>query len=219
MRIRHIISSVIYPVNAEAMTIVQRPLTISKYSRSGLPLFDVLGLVIHWTAKPKQTPDGVWRYYESEEAAIEHYGSAHYIIGFDGEIIQAIPENEAAMHVGSAVNDPVSGLVYTDIARALFPGFCSATTSPNRVTLGIELCTTNIFGEFVQKTIASAVELSKDICKRHNLWWGRLVRHYDVVGWKDCPRWFVNNPAAWLAFKMLVFPRSPSAVENEKSGR
>jgi uncharacterized protein YeaO (DUF488 family) len=28
--------------------------------------------------------------------------------------------------------------------------------------------------------------------------------HYEVVGWKDCHRWFVNNPKEWTSFKNKV---------------
>lgn len=201
------------------MKIIDKFLTPSKYSRPGLKIDKVMGFVVHWTATPMQEPLGVWHYYESDEAAQEHYGSSHYCIGFEGEVYRFIPDDEAAMAVGSSAIDPVSGLIYTDAARMLFPKYCTPTTSPNRVTLNVEVCVLNTAGEMSEKALNSLMWLATDKCTEFTLPWERLLRHYDIVGWKDCPRWFVNHPSKWLEFKSRVFPRSPSAVENERSGR
>ncbi len=204
------------------MIITENLLTVGKYSRPGVPLDSVTGLVIHWTAMPGQDPDGVRHYYESDEAAAEHYGSAHYVVGIDGEIVRLITEDEMAYHVGSSTPDPSSGRIYTDLARSLFPGFCEPTTSPNHVTLGIECSIPDQTGRFSLSTMISVVELATEICQRYELGSMRLLRHYDVVGWKPCPLWYVNNPIEWINFKREIFSgitRSPSAVDNERTGR
>src|SRR5512146_1612723 len=124
------------------MTIVDLPLSLSKYSRSGRPLVKVMALIMHWTANPGQSAKGVWKYYESDEAAADHYGSAHYIVDLDGTILHAIPETEVAYHVGSSQPDPESGRIYTNWARAQFGDkYCDpATIGPNQVTIGVEMC-------------------------------------------------------------------------------
>ena len=206
------------------MKIIEDLLSINKYSRPGTKLDRVMGLVIHWTAVAGQRAKAVRQYYESEEAALEHFGSAHFGIDLDGAIFRWIPEDEMARAVGSAELDPSSGKIYTDMARVLFPGYCDppGQVSPNRVTLNVELCVLDQAGQISPSTRAAAVELAADVCNRYELGAGRLLRHYDIVGWKDCPRWFVNHPLDWLNFKREVFAgitRSPSAVENERTGR
>jgi N-acetylmuramoyl-L-alanine amidase len=196
-------------------------LTVEKYSRPGILLTQVMGLVVHWTAMPGQSPSGVRMFYESDEAAENHYGSAHYGVGIDGEVQRWIPEDEVAYHVGSSIVDPASGRIYTDLARQLFPGYCEPTTSPNHVTLGIECCIPDATGKFSPDTLGSLTALVRDIIQRYELGAVRLIRHYDVVGWKLCPLWYVKNPDEWLAFKRMIYEgitQSPSAVEREKTG-
>jgi N-acetylmuramoyl-L-alanine amidase len=188
------------------MNITEKFLSINKYSRSGGKIRGVQAFVIHWTATPGQGANGVWTYYETDEASIQRYGSAHYIIDLDGDILQAIPETEAAWHVGSSIADPQSGKVYTDLARKLFPDYCEPkTTSPNWVTLGVECCVINKAGEFSPETYKAAVELSQEVCNRYSLGPDRLIRHYDVVGWKKCPLYYVENSDKWAKFTTDVF--------------
>ena len=203
------------------MTITDNLLSPGKYSRPGIPLTSIMGLVVHWTAMPGQGPNGVRQFYESDEAAQDHYGSAHYGIGIDGEIQRWITEDEVAYHVGSSIIDPVSKRIYTDLARQLFPGFCEPTTSPNHITLGIECCIPDATGQFSAATLDSLISLARDILKRYELGPARLLRHYDIVGWKQCPLWYVTHPDDWIALKQKIFEgttQSPSAVENERTG-
>lgn len=193
------------------MTIKDNILDIGQYSRPGVAITDVLALVVHWTAMPGQSPSGVRQFYESDEAKIQHYGSAHYGIGIDGEIQRWIPETEIAYHVGSSTPDPVSGKVYTNLARSLFPGYCGLNISPNHVTLGIECCIPDATGKFTPETIASLKELAADIITRHLIVPARLIRHWDVVGWKECPLYYVRNPEEWINFKHDIF----SAISQE----
>lgn len=187
------------------MTITENLLSPGKYSRPGIPLTSVMSLVIHWTAMPGQSPTGVRTYYESDEAAKEHYGSAHYGIGIDGEIQHWIPDTEVAYHVGSSIIDPASKRIYTDLARQLFPGYCEPTTSPNHVTLGIECCIQDATGEFSQPTMTSLISLIRSLIARYDFPQVRILRHWDIVGWKECPLYYVKNPEAWIALKQLIF--------------
>lgn len=199
------------------MTITEQLLSVGRYSRSGRPLDKVMALIMHWTANPGQHAQGVWKFYESDEAAQEHFGSAHYIVDLDGAIIHAIPETEVAYHVGSSQVDPASRKIYTDWTRAQFgEKYCDpATIGPNQVTLGVEMCVTDAWGTFTQATLDGATELAADICIRYSLNpFSDLATHNMVVGWKDCPRLWVNHPALLGEFRSQV----ASLISKTKGG-
>lgn len=188
------------------MKIMQDFLTPNEYSRPQNRLKEVLSVVIHWTANPHANAKNNRDFFESKKAGMGSYGSAHYIIGQDGEIIQCIPETEIAYHCGTNQKDPASGQLYTDYARQKLKHYAVhwQTTSPNFCTIGIELCPTDYDGHFTDETINAAVELCADICKRHGLTADDITTHHDIVGWKDCPRLWTNQPALLDAFRASV---------------
>ena len=203
------------------MTITDAFLTVNPYSRPGTARGEVQALVMHWTAAPRQLAVATRDYFESRKGGQLGYGSAHYIIGEVGDILRCIPENEIAFHVGSDQPDPASGRIYTDWARAKFGEHATNpdTMIPNAVTLGIEMEPIDSFGNFTALTLAAAVELARDICTRLGLNpLADICRHYDVVGWKRCPKLWVDHPERFDDFKALVAGHSASAVENERTG-
>jgi N-acetylmuramoyl-L-alanine amidase len=191
------------------MNIVENLLTINSFSRPGWRLPQVLAIVYHWTANPGASAAANRNFFESRKEGRDGYGSAHYIIGLKGEIIRDIPEREVAFHVGSSQIDPASKKVYTDLARDLFgPLMTSPKSSPNFATIGIELCPLDLQGEFSAETIVSAIQLGADLCSRYKLDpLSRVLTHHDVVGWKDCPRLWVNQPQLFEAFKTSIKAR------------
>jgi N-acetylmuramoyl-L-alanine amidase len=202
------------------MTLTERLLTVNPFSRPGTQRGEVQALIMHWTAVPLQPAWAVRNYFESRKAGKDGYGSAHYIIDQDGSIIRCIPEAEIAFHVGSNQPDPASGRIYTDWARAKFGEHATNPTleSPNACTLGIEMCPLDAAGNFSLPTLAAAVELARDICMRLAL--NPLIdiaTHNMVVGWKDCPRLWVNHREKLTEFRAAV-AHSASAVENERTG-
>lgn len=189
------------------MKIVQDLLTINQYSRWGKALKGVKAVVIHWVANSKSTAKQNRDYFESRKDGKNGYGSAHYIVDLDGTIIQCIPNDEIAFHVGTSTVDPASGKYYTDLAREKFGVYAVdyVHQSPNSLTLGIELTHKNDKGQFTKETLEAAAELAAKLLKDAGLNPETdLLRHYDVVGWKDCPRWFVKNEEDWKAFKNTV---------------
>jgi N-acetylmuramoyl-L-alanine amidase len=185
--------------------IIDRHLTINEYSRPGTALDMVLAVVMHWTANPKLGAEGNRNYFESRKDGKNGYGSAHYIIGQTGNVIRCIPEPERAYHCGSSQIDPSSGKIYTDLARKMFGRYASAKSSPNCVTIGIELCPTDLDGNFTRETLAEAVDLVRVLCKRYKLAKDAIITHNQVVGWKDCPRLWVKHPELFDKFKSEVF--------------
>lgn len=154
-------------------------LTVNPFSRPGKRLYSVSGLVWHWIANPGTSPEQNRDFFESRKEGRNGYGSAHYIVGIDGEILQCIPEVEMAYHVGAESYNPE--------AVAKFGPY------PNATTLGIELCHPDWTGAFTQATLDALSSLSADLCKRYALRpCTDIVRHFDVTG-KDCPKWFVAH--------------------------
>lgn len=188
------------------MTITREFITPNEYSRPQKPIRELLGIVIHWTANPNANAEQNRLYFEARRTGMNGYGSAHFIIGQDGTILQIIPTREIAYHCGSSQKDPASGQIYTDYARKKFKHYAVhwQTTSPNYCTIGIELCPTDYDGNFTQKTIESAIDLCVYLCKKHGLTADDITTHHDIVGWKDCPRLWTNKPELLNAFKMSV---------------
>ena len=97
--------------------------------------------------------------------------SSHFVVGLEGEIIQCVPLNEKS----------------------------SASNDRNRDTLSIETCHPDDTGVFTGETYDSLVRLTAYLCDLCGFDSSRVIRHYDVTG-KECPRWFVQDEAAWTGF-------------------
>lgn len=192
--------------------IIQALLTPNKFSRPQKPLSQIKAIVVHWVANPNSTAMNNRDYFESKKnlpSTSEEYGSAHEIIDLNGDVVICLPSNELAYHVGSAT--------YTQEAIKKFG------TAPNYCTYGIECTHVDWNGVMTNETYNTLVERCVDLCKKFNL--NPLTDiwlHKEVVGWKDCHRFFVNNPDKWTAFKNkvksvydgqnIVQPTTPSIV-------
>jgi N-acetylmuramoyl-L-alanine amidase CwlA len=146
-------------------------LTINEYSRPGLAIDAVNGIVVHYTANPGTTAEQNRGYFEGLAESGETYSSSHFIIGLDGEIIQCIPCNEIAY----------------------------ASNERNSDTISIECCIPDETGEFSDATYDALVELVTWLMGRYDLDAEDVIRHYDVTG-KNCPKYFVEHEAAWQQF-------------------
>jgi len=188
------------------MKIVKRYLSPNPYSRSQRKLQNQLAVVIHWTANPGADANQNRNFFENKSNGKTGYGSAHYIVGQNGEVIQCIPETEVAYHCGSSLLDPASGKVYTDLARAKLGEYANDPQfqSPNNCTFGIELCPVDNDGNFTEATLKSAAELCAAILKRYNLTTDDILTHQDIVGWKDCPKNWAKQPEKMADFKARV---------------
>ena len=144
----------------------------NKYSRPGIALRKVKGVVVHYTANPGTTAEQNRSYFESLAETGETHASSHFIIGISGEIIQCIPCNE----ISYASNDR------------------------NSDTISVECCIPDESGKFTDETYQSLVELVAWLMGRYELTADDVIRHYDVTG-KDCPKYFVENSNAWSDFK------------------
>jgi N-acetylmuramoyl-L-alanine amidase len=112
----------------EKVEIEKRLLTLNPFSRLRKPLIGVHGIVIHWVANANSSALSNCNYFESlknQKGNEGRFASAHYIIGLLGEVIQCLPEEEMAYHVGANK--------YTPNALKCLGSY------PNNCTLGIEL--------------------------------------------------------------------------------
>ncbi len=177
------------------MNIEKRHLTINPYSRPGELLNEVKAVVMHWVANPGTSAEANRNFFESRKTGEDGYGSAHYIVGLQGEIIQCIPPTEAAWHVGSKT--------YTRFTHDYL-----TNGNPNYCTVGIELCHQGWDGSFGESTLFSAAELVASLCENFKLNPYRdITTHKAVVGWKNCPKYWCEHPDEFQRFQRMVARR------------
>ena len=146
-------------------------LKVNPYSRPGTKREEINDIVIHYVANPGTTAQQNLNYFNSlanQKGKGTASVSSHYIIGMDGEILQAIPLDE--------------------IAYANYPR--------NKDTVSIELCHPDETGAFTEETRESLVKLVAWLCDQLNLTEKNVIRHYDVIG-KNCPKYYVEHEDAW----------------------
>lgn len=140
------------------------------------------------------------------EANCEYYAekyrgsSAHYFVGFDGEIWQSVEGHNIAWHCG--------GKKYANTAGGAYHGICT-----NANSIGIEMCVRNNGNQanesrdwyFEDATVKSTIELTKYLMEKYNIPADRVIRHYDVTG-KICPNPYVYNEGkhTWQQFKEAI---------------
>lgn len=83
-------------------------LTPNNYSRPGERLQEVNSIFVHYTANRNTSAAQNRSYFESLKDTHERSASAHFIIGYDGEIIQCIPFEEIAYAVKTRNYDSIS---------------------------------------------------------------------------------------------------------------
>ncbi len=157
--------------DGEGPEVTQDLLTVNSYSRPGIALNKVNGIVVHYTANPGSSAKDNRDYFQNLMLTHKTKASSHYIIGLDGEIIQCIPLEEISY----------------------------ASNSRNTDTIAIECCHPDETGEFTTKTYDSLVQLVAWLCNKYGLSSDSVIRHYDVTG-KACPKYFVDNEDAWKEF-------------------
>ena len=134
------------------------------------------------------------RYYASKYIG----ASAHYYVGFSGEIWQSVEDGDIAWHCG---------------AKSYRHPECRNSNS-----IGMELCVRNKGSQaadsrdwyFENATVQAAIELTRELMKKYGIPADRVIRHYDVTG-KICPNPYVYNHTAhtWEAFKAAIAKKEP----------
>lgn len=134
------------------------------------------------------------RYYASKYIG----ASAHYYVGFNGEIWQSVEDGDIAWHCG---------------AKSYKHAECRNTNS-----IGIELCVRNKGSQsaesrdwyFEDATVQAATMLTRELMEKYGVPADHVIRHYDVTG-KICPNPYVYNHTAhtWDAFKAAIAKKEP----------
>lgn len=146
-------------------------LTENPYSRPGEELKKVKNIFVHYTANPETSAEQNRSYFENLKDTHETSASAHFIIGYDGEIIQCIPLEEIAYAVKGRNYDSIS----------------------------IECCYLAADGKFTDATYQSLIHLVDWLLYEYNLKPKDVMRHYDEGG-KLCPLYYVEHEDEWKAF-------------------
>jgi len=150
-------------------------LTENEYSRPGDPLTEVNNIFVHYTANQNTSAAQNRSYFEQLKDSHERSASAHFIIGYNGEIIQCIPLDEIAY----------------------------AVMTRNMDSISIECCYTSDDGSFTQETYDSLIKLLRWLIDVYELDTDDILRHYDCGG-KKCPIYYTDNPDEWEKLKKDV---------------
>lgn len=150
-------------------------LTPNEYSRPGDPLTEVNSIFVHYTANQGTSAAQNRSYFEQLKDTQERSASAHFIIGYEGEILQCIPLDEIAYAVQTRNEDSVS----------------------------IECCYLEEDGSFTQETYDSLILLLRWLKDTYNLDTEDILRHYDCGG-KKCPLYYTEHEDAWELLKRDV---------------
>lgn len=158
------------------ITIDTKLLKKNEYSRPGIPIGNIKGVVVHYTANPGTNADENRNYFNNlprlnQNKQYPTYASSHFVIGLEGQIVQCVPLNEIAY----------------------------ASNDRNKDTISIECCHPDKSGKFNTLTYKALVELVSYLCIRYELEAEDVIRHYDVTG-KMCPLYYVKNEDAWKEF-------------------
>lgn len=173
------------------MKIIKDYLTPNRWSRPQRKMKKVKGLVIHWVANPNSTAKQNRDFFENRKYGKTDFGSAHEIIDLNGDVVLCVPSNEITYNCGSKT--------YRQSAIQKLGDY------PNGTTYAIECTHLDWYGNMTKETSDSLFERCVDLCIEFGLnplediW-----LHKEVVGWKNCHLYFVNNPKKWINFKKKV---------------
>ena len=136
-------------------------------------------IVWHYTANYGDTDEANGQYFKRKNLK----SSAHYFVD-DDSITISVPDTYVAWSVGGSRYSN-----YKTTGGASLYKVCTNTNS-----LSIELCDTLKNGRYdvSEKTLANAIELTKDLMKKYNIPINNVIRHFDVTG-KICPAYYVDN--------------------------
>lgn len=169
---------------ADMSVILIEYLTPNAWSRGQREMATISALVIHWTANPKQGWKGVVDWW-NDAPNHKRYGSTHAIAD-DLTLVETIPDTEQAYHVGSSQG-------YSKFAVQRFQ--VDSQNSPNKFCLGIEMCVEDWEGSITPATWETTVQWLAGKAVKYGLDpHSDILTHQQIVGWKECPKWFVDHP-------------------------
>ena len=167
----------------------------------------ILAGVAHWDGGAPKNGDieGLIRWMKIHRDPNIFY---HFFISGDRVIYADKDFDHVYYHTGH--------IQYTELATELFGDYHAPRythtretphkSSPNFVTFGGCIMHDKKGGGYTEKTIKTAAKAFAAALYKYGLTEKNLLRHTDIVGRKvkDCPRFYVRHPLAWMRFKFLV---------------
>jgi len=150
-------------------------LPINRYSRPGISLDQVNGIVIHNIGNPGTTALQNRNFFANLAHTGERFASSNFIICLDGSILQCVPIDEIAY----------------------------ASNIRNYDTISIEVCHPYADGRFTEASYLAVVHLTAWLSIAFDLTSEDVIRHADIIA-TDCPRYFTYNEDAWERFRADV---------------
>lgn len=139
-------------------------------------------ICVHYTGNRNSTADDNANFYLNVGKGVfknndpSTWTSAHYIVGYDGECIQCIPDN----YIGYSAS------------------------GNNQDVIHIECCYIKKNGEFEIATIDTLRALVTMLMTKYNITKSNVVRHYDLTG-KLCPIYYAGkNNNEWVKLKNII---------------
>lgn len=163
---------------------------ISKYNHNISTENRIKYIVIHYVGGLGGAEQNCKYFAECDRGA-----SAHYFVGFNGEIWQCVEDKDVAWHCG---------------ANSYKHAECRNVNS-----IGIEMCVrkkntssmsvTDKDWYFEDATVKATTDLTKYLMGKYNVPESNVIRHYDVTG-KICPNPYVYNTTnhTWDEFKNMI---------------
>lgn len=152
----------------EPPTVIQDYIEVNDYSRPGTSLKEIKNIFVHYTANPGTTAAQNRSYFANLATTHERSASAHFIIGYEGELVQCIPLSEQAY----------------------------AVMTRNADSISIECCYLSEDGSFTEETYDTLIHTLAWLIDEYDLTTGDILRHYDCGG-KLCPIYYVEHEDAW----------------------
>lgn len=186
---------------ATNITIAGEKLTPYNYTAGSISRIKYI--VIHYVGALGGAKDNCYYYASGYVGA-----SAHYYVGFNGEIWRSVRDQDIAWSVG--------GMAYVH------------PECRNSNSISIEMCvrkkSTKTMGAtdkdwyFEKATVESTIKLTKYLMEKYNIDANHVIRHYDV-NHKVCPNPYVynNTQYTWSAFKAALSSTSNVVVEETKT--
>lgn len=157
-------------------------------------------IVIHYVGALGGAQDNC-KYYAGRYVG----ASAHYFVGFNGEIWQSVEDEDIAWHCGA------SSYKHAECRNSNSIGIELCVRKKNTKNLGA----TDKDWYFEDATVEAAAELTRYLMKKYGVPTSHVIRHYDVTG-KICPNPYVYNASAhtWDEFKKKISEQQAETPQN-----
>jgi len=152
---------------------------------------------MHWTAWPHGTARQIRELF-MDRIDRHEYGSTQYAVD-PNEIIEMMPPHELATQISTT-----RGITEWGEER-IGPGRYRGYSNANWYCIGVEMCVVDLEGQYDGRTWENAAWLVAQLCMRYNRNpWRDVITHHQIVGYKDCPRWFTSHPSELERFRWDV---------------